>query len=72
MGTLEEDRKEAVRRYLSGESVTSISRNIERSRTWLYKWLDRYNQRMATGIRTVPVLLIIFPTKLPTEWKNLY
>jgi len=45
MGTLEEDRKEAVRRYLSGESATSIGRNMERSRTWLYKWLDRYNPK---------------------------
>jgi putative transposase len=45
MGTLEDERKEAVRRYLSGESVTSISRNMGRSRKWLYKWLNRYNPK---------------------------
>jgi len=43
MDSLEEERKEAVRRYLSGESVFSISKNMARSRKWIYKWINRYD-----------------------------
>lgn len=43
MDTLEEERVEAVRRYLSGESAESICEDIGRSERWLYKWLSRYN-----------------------------
>ena len=37
-----EQRKEAIRRFNSGESVTSISANLSRSRQWVYKWIKRY------------------------------
>jgi len=43
MKTLEEERIEAVRRYLSGESVVSICKDLERSEPWLYKWVNRYD-----------------------------
>lgn len=43
MNTLEGERKEAVRRYLSGEPVMSISKDMGRSRPWIYKWIDRYD-----------------------------
>lgn len=35
-------RREAIRRHLMGESVTSICRELEVSRKWFYKWYSRY------------------------------
>jgi len=38
----EHNRKEAIRRYLAGESISSICENMSRSRKWFYKWQHRY------------------------------
>jgi len=35
-------RQEAVRRYLEGDSVTVICRDLKTSRKWFYKWYNRY------------------------------
>ena len=35
-------RQEAVRLHLQGESVASIAAKIERTRQWVYKWVERY------------------------------
>lgn len=35
-------RQEAVRRYLVGEQVADICRDLSRSRKWFYKWFQRY------------------------------
>ncbi len=43
MKTLEEERREAIKRYLSGESAASICKDLERSKPWLYKWVNRYD-----------------------------
>lgn len=40
-------RREAVQRFLGGESATSIIRSIGRSRPWLYKWVERYRSGQA-------------------------
>ncbi|MBU2444603.1 MAG: helix-turn-helix domain-containing protein [Bacteroidetes bacterium] len=37
-----EKRKEAIRLYLSQEIVAKISKKLQRSRAWIYKWLSRY------------------------------
>jgi transposase InsO family protein len=37
-----ERRQEAVRRYLAGENVTVICRELKASRKWFYKWYNRY------------------------------
>lgn len=43
MKTPEQERIEAVRRHLSGESAVSICKELEKSKAWFYKWLDRYD-----------------------------
>ena len=37
-------RQEAIRLHLQGESVLSIAAKIERTRQWVYKWIERYEQ----------------------------
>lgn len=37
-----EKRKEAIGLYLSQEIVAKISKKLQRSRAWIYKWLSRY------------------------------
>jgi transposase InsO family protein len=36
------DRKNAIRRYLKGEKITSIARSMGYSRQWVYKWIERH------------------------------
>ena len=36
-------REIAVQRYLDGENPESICLRLRRSRSWLYKWLNRYD-----------------------------
>ena len=35
-------RQEAIRFYLQEESVSSISKSLNRSRPWIYKWIGRF------------------------------
>jgi transposase InsO family protein len=37
-------RIEAIKRYLNGETPSSIHRDLNRSKGWFFKWLNRYNQ----------------------------
>jgi putative transposase len=41
----QQKKMEAVQRYENGESVESIVRDMRKSRTWVYKWIDRYDAR---------------------------
>jgi putative transposase len=36
-------RSEAVQRYLAGESSKSVCTSLRKSKTWLYKWINRHN-----------------------------
>jgi len=38
----EETRKEAIVRYLKGESPKSICRDLSRSKHWFFKWIVRF------------------------------
>ena len=38
----QELRKQAVERYLKGESPKSIYNDLDRSKNWFFKWLKRY------------------------------
>jgi hypothetical protein len=38
----EEIRKEAIRRYISGEKPILICDELKRFKFWLFKWLERY------------------------------
>jgi len=40
---IKQERICAVRRYLAGEKPEAICASIGRSRSWLYKWVARYN-----------------------------
>ena len=39
----EEERIDAVDRYLKGERPSQICKSLGRSRVWLRKWIGRYN-----------------------------
>ena len=38
----EQRRKQAVDRYLAGENIEAICREMQCSTSWLYKWKNRY------------------------------
>lgn len=40
--SIEEIRIEAVKRYLSGESVSDVARDLGKGRRWLYRWARCY------------------------------
>ena len=42
MANAEQERIDAICRYLRGESASAICRSLGRTRYWLYKWLKRY------------------------------
>jgi len=39
----EQKRKAAVQRYRDGEKIDAICKSVPCSKTWLYKWVDRYD-----------------------------
>jgi len=39
---LEHRRQQAIARYLAGDKIETICREIGCSKSWLYKWRDRY------------------------------
>ena len=39
---VEERRHEAITRYLRGDKIEAICRELGGSKSWLYKWRDRY------------------------------
>jgi len=41
MNIEEEERIEAVNRYIMGDRPTDICRDITKSKKWLFKWFDR-------------------------------
>ena len=42
MANAEQERINAIRRYLRGEAASAICRAVGRTRRWFYKWLARY------------------------------
>lgn len=41
---IHQERLRAVRRYLNGEKPEAICTSLGRSKAWLYKWAERYNE----------------------------
>jgi putative transposase len=41
------DRELAVKRYLQGEAISGIAKTLNRSRPWVYKWIERYRASSA-------------------------
>jgi putative transposase len=53
----EHRRKQVVVRYLAGDKIEAICRDMHCSKSWLYKWKARYqadDPGWATGLRTQP------------------
>src|SRR5436190_19508804 len=53
----EQRRKQAVVRYLAGDKIEAICRDMHCSKSWLYKWKARYqadDPGWATGLSTQP------------------
>ena len=53
----EQRRKQAVVRYLAGDKIAAICRDMHCSKSWLYKWKARYqaeNPGWAKGLSTQP------------------
>ena len=48
---IEQDRINAVTLYLKGKSPSKICKSLSRSRRWLYKWIERYNNAKKNGKR---------------------
>lgn len=42
---------EAIRRVAKGETVTKVCADLNRSRTWYYKWKERFRQGGAAALR---------------------
>lgn len=43
MANAEQERRDAISRYLRGERASAICRTVGRTRYWFYKWLKRYD-----------------------------
>ena len=53
----EQRRKQAIVRYLAGEKIEAICRDLHCSKSWLYKWKARYqadDPEWAKGLSTQP------------------
>jgi len=53
----EQRRKQAVVRYLAGDKIAAICRDLHCSKSWLYKWKARYqadDPEWAKGLSTQP------------------
>src|SRR5881397_1768509 len=53
----EQRRKQAVVRYLAGDNIEAICRDLHCAKSWLYKWKARYqadDPEWATGRSTQP------------------
>jgi len=42
MDNEEEERITAVNRYLRGDKGTDICKDMERSRSWFFKWINKF------------------------------
>lgn len=49
----ENERIQAVKRYLSGERHATICTSMKKSKPWLYKWIDRYKSGDPLWFKTV-------------------
>ena len=68
MGKNSTHRRElAVRRFLKGESPSAICASVGRSRFWLYKWVNRFDQDNPTWFHDRSRSPISNPHRTPLE-----
>jgi len=67
MKTPEEERIVAVRRYLSGDPIKSIYKDLERTEQWLFKWVKRYDPMNPKWCESRSCAPHNIPNKTPME-----
>lgn len=60
----EEERLEAVKRYLEGEKPVDICRSVRKTKPWLMKWLKRYRTGNEGWYKDLPKRPHITPNKI--------
>ena len=60
-------RNRAVRRFLAGEKPEAICASIGRSRSWLYKWISRYDKADDSWCENRPTVLSHATNRTPLE-----
>ena len=59
----EEERINAIQRYLEGEKPVEIYGSTERSKRWFNKWLSRYKTGREGWYKDLPKKAIVIPNK---------
>jgi len=67
MKTPEEERIVAVRRYLSGDPIKSIYKDLKRTEQWLFKWVKRYDPMNPKWCESRSCAPHNIPNKTPME-----
>ena len=62
-----EQRIQAVQRFLAGEKPDAICASIGRSRAWLYKWVNRYNENDDSWHNNLPMQPHKVANRMPSE-----
>jgi putative transposase len=71
MEELYEQRINAVDRYLNGESPKSIYTSLNRTKPWLFKWVDRYHTGLSEWYADAPRKPQTNPRKISIEMEAL-
>jgi transposase-like protein len=66
LSALEQRRQLAVQRYLDGDPIEVICREMGCTKSWLYKWRDRYQADDPTWAQEVSRRPMTSPAKLST------
>jgi transposase-like protein len=62
----EQRRQRAIDRYLAGDPIEDICRELACSKSWLYKWRDRYQATAPSWSAALSRSPRTTPTKTPT------
>jgi hypothetical protein len=62
---LEQRRQEAIQRYLDGDPIEQICREMRCSKSWLYKWKNRYQVTEPDWARPRSRRPVTTPSKTP-------
>jgi putative transposase len=60
-------RNRAVRRFLAGEKAEAICASLGHSRSWLYKWVSRYDESDDSWCENRPTVLLHATNRTPFE-----
>ncbi|TDX42411.1 helix-turn-helix domain-containing protein [Orenia marismortui] len=64
-------RKKAIKKYLAGEKVSNICSDLNRSKTWFYKWYNRYKTKGEEGLKSKSKRPKHSPNKTPKKMEQL-